>query len=106
MSDSGSLKNALSISGFTKDKGVKSKFNEWFVKPRLSRRFPIIHPPITDKPQLLGIAFYYLLHFKLQYLNSKAHAMKWVAEHGLLVIKFRLYTKNYTQSASKKALKS
>ncbi len=100
------LKRPLSLSSFTNIKEVKEKFNGWFDKPRFSGKIPIKHPPITDKPQLLGTAFDYLLRFKIQYLNSKAIAKNWIAEGALLRLKSRLITKDYGPRTSKQLIES
>jgi len=106
MSDRILLKKPLSISSFTNIKEIKDKFNEWFVKPPFSGKLPIKHSPITEKPQLLGTAFDYLLRFKIQYLDSKAIDKHWVAEKALLGLKVRLVTKNYTPKANKQSIES
>ena len=108
MNDLRSIIKGTSISDLIgKNKEVKGKFKEWFVKPPFSKsKLSMIHPLITDKAPLLGTAFDYLLRFKLQYSNSKAKAIVWAAEKTLLDPRVRAIIKRFNPEASEQLVET
>ncbi len=77
----------MSLTSFLKNKDVKEKFKEEFPKPRFSSKKEMLAPPLTSNYPLVGIAFDYLMRFKLELINSNAITTSWVAQNTLIIAK-------------------
>jgi hypothetical protein len=59
------------------------KFRSTITRPKGKLDKPILAPPLTLKPQLVGIAFDYLLRFYLERINVGSKKSEWAAEEGV-----------------------
>ena len=59
------------------------KFRSTIARPKGKLDKPILAPPLTVKPQLVGIAFDYLLRFYLERINVGSKKSEWAAEEGV-----------------------
>lgn len=73
----------MSLTKFLKLKEVKSKFLDFFPKPRFTVKREIVASPITENYSLVGTAFDYLFRFIIEYSFEKIITNKWIAEIAL-----------------------
>lgn len=91
----------MSLSSFLEQKDVREKFMLEFPLPNLKAQ---IKPerrvlPLAENPQLLGIAFDYLLRFYIKYLNPHATEQEqWVAEAAVDRLKESQFNHLYEQA--------
>ena len=70
----------MSLTSMLKEAPVKAMFKEAFPVERVRLRSPMLAPPISRRPALVGTAFDYLLHFRLQREFAGCITRSWVAE--------------------------
>lgn len=64
----------------------REKFRSTVTRPKGKLDRPILAPPVTLRPQLVGIAFDYLLRFYLERINVGSKTSEWAAEEGVNVL--------------------
>lgn len=70
----------MSLTSMLKEAPVKAMFKEAFPVERVRLRGPMLAPPISRRPALVGTAFDYLLRFRLQREFAGCTTQPWVAE--------------------------
>lgn len=76
----------MSLTSLLKNKDVREKFSQEFLKPKFNLKQEILATPITKNYGLVGTAFDYLMRFYLEYINPNAITKGWVAESSLIII--------------------
>lgn len=76
----------MSLFDFIRQPDVKAKFKAEFPKPKLTVTKEPLAPSLTKNPQLIGVAFDYLLRFYIQHLNPHANTRGWVAESSVALL--------------------
>ncbi|MEN6519302.1 MAG: hypothetical protein ABFC38_14200 [Methanospirillum sp.] len=70
----------MSLTSRLNDPPIRQRFTEEFKKPRVSINAPILATPISKDPNLVGMAFDYLLRYHIGRLNRvKQIPEKWIA---------------------------
>ena len=71
---------AMSLTSCLNDPPIRQRFAEEFKKPRVTIKAPILAAPISKDPNLIGMAFDYLLRYHVGRLNRVEQVPeKWVA---------------------------
>jgi len=70
----------MSLTSMLKEAPVKAMFKEAFPVERVRLRGPMLAPPISGRPALVGTAFDYLLRFRLRREFARCITQPWVAE--------------------------
>lgn len=63
----------MSLTSCLNDPPIRERFREEFQKPRVSIKVPILATPISKDPNLIGMAFDYLLRYHIGRLNRVKH---------------------------------
>lgn len=66
-----------------KDPTVRAVFREAFPAEEARLKGPLLAPPISNRPNLVGAAFDYLLRFRLEREFAPCVARPWVAEYAV-----------------------
>jgi len=77
----------MSLTRFIKEKEIRDKFNEVFLKPSAKLNGEMKAPPLTKNYPLVGTAFDYLFRFYIKAHNPTAKTHQWVAESALKKMK-------------------
>ena len=73
----------MGVKSFITRPPFHEKFRSTITRPTGKLDKPILAPPLTLKPQLVGIAFDYLLRFHLERINVGSKTSAWAAEEGV-----------------------
>ena len=83
----------ISLTSFLKLSVVKARFKQDWPLPTPSfdnRGAPMVAPPLSPRPQLIGTAFDYVLRFHLQRMHLSAQNYGWVAETAVGQLPYHL----------------
>lgn len=77
----------MSLTSFVKKENIRNKIDDWFPKPDFDIEAKIEAPPLTSNYRLVGTAFDYILRFWLERNYPNSARERWVAHHGMKILK-------------------